>query len=118
MPLPENVQIALSLLQTVGLLIPVVFLALRSYFPDELSRDDRGGSHRTRTVKKAPRPIQIGYIAVGVFVLSGVAAASVVLQTIDDTGLLWLSVVFLMLGFGTLFYVFYLLQDELRLKAV
>jgi len=118
MPLSENVQIALSLLQTIGLLIPVVFLALRSYFPDKLTQESEKPGSQAVKIREAPRPIQIGYWVVGLFALSGVSAGVVVLHSLNDSWVLSIATASLMFGFAALLYLFYLLQDQLSLKAV
>ena len=83
MAIEDSTQIALSILQTVGLLVPVVFLALRHHFREEASIPWSSPSSEVgEEIDIAPRELKLGWLAVAAFTVSGLFAAFRVLLAV------------------------------------
>ena len=76
MAISESTQIALSVMQTVGLLIPVIFLGLRPYLPTNLHGPTLPSEP---VIDEAPQAVRAGYRAILSLVISGFFAGIAVL---------------------------------------
>jgi len=123
MPLSASVQVALSILQIIGLLIPVVFLSLRSYFPEQLSdnpplRTDGNGDIEVEEIDAAPQIIRLGWVVVGSLAAAGLFAAIRVLISVIGSWLVVVSTAFLALGLLALALIFYEIRSSMTIEVM
>ena len=122
MPLSESVKVSLAILQTIGLLIPVVFLSLQSYFPETLPDDhpfrSDGGNMGADEIDVAPRVIRLGWLMVGFLAVSGVFAAIRVILSLLGSWLVVLSVMSLTIGLLLLALIFYEIRSSMTINVV
>jgi len=121
---PADVQVALTILQAVGLLIPVVFLGLRPFFTSETretrevslesaTEDDSGPSRRIfLKFDDAPRVVRIALPVVGVLALAGILAGVHVFLWALGSWLLAAAAACLVMGIVGLGAVFYSIRQE------
>lgn len=117
MSLSDPVQVSLSILQIVGLLIPVVFLSLREYFPEDLGKGNakHDGGRDTEAmdyVDDPPDIIRLGWLVVASLATAGVFASVRVLVSVLKSPLVILSVLFLAGGLIGLGYIFYKIRSS------
>lgn len=120
MTLPESIQVSLGVLQTVGLLIPVTYLALRPYFPERLPDEGltTSAGERYHKIDVAPQVMRWGAYAVGLLAFSGFFAAMWVLIYTLESWLVALSVLFLAAGLLMLALIFFKIRTSIAIRAV
>lgn len=121
MALPTDVEVALSLLQIIGLLIPVIFFAIQPYVSKESSLE---GKQRWKTVVRTEIPlidvdsvpdVMIGGLAViAMLGLAAVFAAVRVILYLAGSWFVTASVVLLILGVLGLCLLAYLIRLEFK----
>lgn len=115
MPLDQDVQLAAALLQATGLILPVVFIALRPYYADELNNSDnvirrKGRPDETEVEKRVhdntPTVVHAGLYAVGLFAVSTLLSSARLALATNDLLIrgavltLWVGIVMLVLVFA------------------
>lgn len=128
---PADVQVALTILQAVGLLIPVVFIALRPFYsdpePDDeelaeqikarvLNPESSFSSSDDAQVDSLPDMLRYGLVAVGVFGLAGVFSGVRVILWAVDSWLIVAAMGCLVAGLFALGGVLYHLRQEFYIE--
>ncbi|MDS0280360.1 hypothetical protein NDI85_21475 [Halomicroarcula sp. S1AR25-4] len=133
MQLSPDVQIALSLLQVTGLLLPIVFIALQPFYETVIKTDERGRRNRSlnsENVKRveankeglsehlvfddSPRAIYAGAAVIGCLLLSTIFAVLQILRSLTTNWLLAMSALFLLFGLLSLGVLYYLIRTEFK----
>jgi len=94
MPLERDVQLAVALLQATGLIIPVIFIALRPYYADALGGprrvtrrtvgSDEDTEVETRVNDNTPVVVDAGLLALGLLALSTLLSSAKLGFSTDD----------------------------------
>ncbi|MDS0261861.1 hypothetical protein NDI56_20870 [Haloarcula sp. S1CR25-12] len=133
MPLSSSVQIALSLLQVTGLLLPIVFIALQPFYEQvvqaggvgpgsqhptpkkfDLFPSDEDGSPDSLVSDNPPRVIYAGAAVIGFLLLSTIFAVLRILLALTDDWLVILSASCLLFGLAGLGVLYYFIRTEYR----
>jgi hypothetical protein len=118
MTLPPDVNVALSVLQVTGLVLPVVFIALRPFYTpsDDGSPDDVPEIPHDFELADgpgydaAPLVIKVGVVVAGLLVTAAVLAGARVAWYVLGSWLTVAAVVALSLGITTLGVLLYLIR--------
>jgi len=118
---PADVQVALSILQIVGLLIPVIFVALRPYFESAVGQDSGGLRNRkedvefsdgSMTIDRTPAAMKLGLAAIVLLASSAIFAGWRVLLWASNSLIVSVSVLTMGLGILCLVVLIFILRLE------
>lgn len=133
MPLNSSVEIALSLLQVTGLLLPIVFIALQPFYEQVVqSSGVKGGQQPTNgeqfervssdegdfealVFDSPPRVIYAGAAVIGFLLLSTIFAVIRILLALTGDWLIIMSVSCLLFGLVGLGVLYYFIRAEFRI---
>lgn len=127
MVLTDSAQVALGLLQTIGLLIPVIFLSIRELSKqggplvdsDVRSEGSNTPSHEdAELVDVAPNTIRGAWVAIASLSAAGVLAAVVILLQVEASLALIISLGLLVLGLVSLAIVFYWIRSSFTIEVM
>lgn len=122
MALPPEVEIALRILQVTGLVLPVVFIALRPFYDptnDQSERQRSSGSGLTFEDGEikfdfAPLAVRSGVVVVSLFGLAAVAACIKVILFLGGISFAAIALVLLAAGIIALGVLFFLIRARFR----
>jgi protein-S-isoprenylcysteine O-methyltransferase Ste14 len=123
MTLQPEIQIALRILQIIGLVLPIVFVALRPFYSPNLDVQDlrerqniadSGKSGLIYNLDLAPTVVKFGVGVIVVFALSASLAGLRVAWFLRGSWVVAFATVLLTIGLVSLSVMFYLLRDRLR----
>jgi len=119
-------QVALGLLQAVGLLIPVIFLSLRqlsgqtdSQYRNTIDSSLSSFDHPEVTeIDAAPRRIKLAWLTVALLSASGILSATTLLLQVLNSPLLVGVILSLILGLGSLAMIFYRIRSSFTIEVL
>ncbi|WP_157969525.1 hypothetical protein [Haloplanus rubicundus] len=127
MALPTDVQVALSILQSLWLLLPIVFLGLQPFYdPNVRERTKQGrannrnpptrdfGGGLMRELDLATMELRFGVVIVALLAASAVAAGVRVAKFLWGSWVMVMSLGFLLAGVICLAVLLYLIRDRYR----
>ena len=120
MVLPTDIKVALTLLQIIGLLIPVIFVAIRPFASQDSARD---ANQQWKTLRRqvpmidadsVPDVVVGGLAVTAALGVAAILAATRVLQYLWGSWLITGSVLFLIVGILGLGGLVYLIRLEFK----
>ena len=125
MPLPTDVEVALALLQILGLLIPVAFVILQPLltrqgdgeYSETKEVDAPKGRRRFMVVDRTPPLVYGALFVISVLGLAAIAVSVRIAEFVWGSWLITSGVLLLLLGLGALVGMVWLIREEFRSKV-